>query len=479
MQNTPLPDFSQSQLLVIGDIMLDRYWKGGTQRISPEAPVPVVKIEHMEDRLGGAANVAKNLRVLGCQTGLCGIIGNDEAGSVVSELLKQENIDDGLQRVNGVKTITKLRVISRQQQLIRLDFEDSIDDNNLSSTSAEQLFSSYQQQLEQCDAVVISDYNKGALSQIEQLISAAKQQGKAILIDPKGSDFKRYAGATLLTPNLAEFETVVGKCHDEASIEQRAIELINTIDIDALLITRSEKGMSLYQRNGAVKHIPTQAKEVYDVTGAGDTVIATIAAAIATGSTIADAVVLANLAAGVVVGKLGTASVEPAELQTAINQQHNLVAGIYDQTALLQLIKEHRKNGDSIVMTNGCFDILHPGHIAYLQHAASLGDRLIVAVNSDDSVKALKGNDRPINNLQDRMTMLAALACVDWVVSFNEQTPQQLIEATLPDILIKGGDYKAEQIAGYKAVTGAGGEVIIADFVPGYSTSNTIDRIKQ
>ncbi len=477
MQNTPLPDFSQSQLLVIGDIMLDRYWKGGTQRISPEAPVPVVKIEQMEDRLGGAANVAKNLRVLGCQTGLCGIIGNDEAGNAVSELLKQENINDGLQRVNGVRTITKLRVISRQQQLIRLDFEDSIDDNNLSSGSAEQLLASYQQQLKQCDAVVISDYNKGALSQIEQLIGAAKQQGKAILIDPKGSDFKRYAGATLLTPNLAEFETVVGKCHDEASIEQRAVELINTIDIDALLITRSEKGMSLYQRNGAVKHIPTQAKEVYDVTGAGDTVIATIAAAIATGSTIADAVVLANLAAGVVVGKLGTASVEPAELQTAINQQHNLVAGIYDQTALLQLIKEHRKSGDSIVMTNGCFDILHPGHIAYLQHAASLGDRLIVAVNSDDSVKALKGEGRPINNLQDRMTMLAALACVDWVVSFNEQTPQQLIEATLPDILIKGGDYKAEQIAGYKAVTDAGGEVIIAEFIDGYSTSSTIAKI--
>lgn len=452
--------------------MLDRYWKGGTQRISPEAPVPVVKIDSLEDRLGGAANVAKNLRVLGCQTALCGVIGTDEAGDTIANLLAKEHIANLLHRSSTVKTTTKLRVISRQQQLIRLDFEDQMD-----ATNARQLVSAFTQQLDQCNAVLISDYNKGALGEIEQLISAARQAGKLVLVDPKGSNFNCYKGATLLTPNLAEFETVVGHCADDQTLELRAIELINTIDIDALLITRSEKGMSLFQRDGKVTHIPTRAKEVYDVTGAGDTVIATIAAAMATGSDIVDAVVLANLAAGIVVGKLGTASVEPAELQTALNQQHNLVAGIYTQQELLQLINERRRAGDSIVMTNGCFDILHPGHIAYLQYAASLGDRLIVAVNSDDSVKALKGEGRPINTLTDRMTMLAALACVDWVVSFDQQTPEKLITATLPDILIKGGDYQAEQVAGFKAVSDAGGEVIIAEFIPGYSTTATIEKI--
>ena len=472
MQNTPLPDFSRTELLVIGDIMLDRYWKGGTGRISPEAPVPVVKIEQLEDRLGGAANVAKNLSVLGCQTALCGVIGNDDSGSAIASLLVQDGISDLLHRDTRVKTITKLRVISRQQQLIRLDFED------IAAHRSNDLQALYQKPIAQCDAVVISDYNKGTLSHVEHIIAAANKSAKPVLVDPKGADFSRYAGATLLTPNLAEFEAVVGSCADDAAIESRAIDLLNAINIDALLITRSEKGMSLYQRDGSMTHIPTKAKEVYDVTGAGDTVIATIAAALAAGSSLVDAVLLANLAAGVVVGKLGTASVAPAELQMALNQQHNLVAGIYSQVELQKLIAEQRAAGETIVMTNGCFDILHPGHIAYLQHAASLGDRLIVAVNSDDSVKGLKGEGRPINGLVDRMTMLAALACVDWVVSFDEETPKNLIEAALPDVLIKGGDYRAEDVAGYEAVTQAGGEVVIAGFVDGYSTSFTIQKIK-
>ncbi len=471
MQNTPLPDFSATRLLVIGDIMLDRYWMGGTGRISPEAPVPVVKIDALDDRLGGAANVAKNLAALGCNTALGGVIGNDEAGEAIAALLQTNNISDELQRDDNIDTITKLRVISRQQQLIRLDFEDS----NARHGSA--LHDRYQTAIDNCDALVISDYNKGALNQVEDIISAASAAKKPVLIDPKGSDFNRYSGATLLTPNLSEFETAVGSCPDEASIEQRAIELLNAINIEALLITRSEKGMSLFQRDGTTTHIPTKAKEVYDVTGAGDTVIATIAAAIAAGSSIIDAVVLANLAAGIVVGKMGTASVEPAELQTALNQQHNLVAGIYTETELLSLVNERRAAGDTIVMTNGCFDILHPGHIAYLQRAASMGDRLIVAVNTDASVKALKGDSRPINPLADRLTMLAALACVDWVVSFDEETPEKLISAVLPDVLIKGGDYQVQDVAGYEAVTAAGGEVIIADFIDGYSTSATIDKI--
>lgn len=472
MHINKLPDFTQTRLLVAGDIMLDRYWKGGTERISPEAPVPVVKIEALEDRLGGAANVAKNLSTLGCKTALCGIIGNDEAGETIAKLLTDDNISNALVKNTQIKTTTKLRILSRQQQLIRLDFEDFV-----ATPDTEELLQRFSQNIANSDAVVISDYNKGALANIEQLIITAREAKKPILIDPKGTNFDRYRGATLLTPNLNEFEAVVGKCTTDAAIEEHALKLISAIDVEAILITRSEKGMSLYQRDGTITHIPTRAKEVYDVTGAGDTVIATIAAALATGNSLIEAVALANIAAGIVVGKLGTATVAAPELQEALNQQNHITAGIYQQEALLDLVKQRRSTGETIVMTNGCFDILHPGHIAYLQNAASLGDRLIVAVNSDASVKDLKGDSRPINNLQDRMTMLAALACVDWVVDFNESTPEQLIEAVLPNILVKGGDYKAKEVAGYQAVTKAGGQVIIADFVNGYSTSSTIKRI--
>jgi D-beta-D-heptose 7-phosphate kinase/D-beta-D-heptose 1-phosphate adenosyltransferase len=321
---------------------------------------------------------------------------------------------------------------------------------------------------------VLSDYGKGSLQAIDQLISLAKQHGKPIIIDPKGTDFERYRGATLLTPNMSEFEAVVGPCADDAEIETRGDALRQQLGLEALLITRSERGMTLIRDQLPPIHIPTRAQEVFDVTGAGDTVISTMAA----GQDMEAAMMLANLAAGVVVGKLGTATATVPELQRAMREQDSVERGVVSEEHLLELIKEARAHNETVVMTNGCFDILHKGHVEYLQQARELGDRLIIAVNGDESVRQLKGEGRPINTLDDRMTILAALESVDWVVPFHEETPERLICRVLPDVMVKGGDYKVEQIAGGACVIEAGGKVIIMDFVDGHSTTKTIASIQ-
>ena len=299
-----------------------------------------------------------------------------------------------------------------------------------------------------------------------------------MLVDPKGTDFERYRGATLLTPNLSEFEAVVGKCKDEAQIVERGMQLVAHYELSALLVTRSENGMTLLQPGKAPLHLPTQAQEVYDVTGAGDTVIGVLAASLAAGDDLEAACFLANAAAGVVVGKLGTSTVSPVELENAIHARPESGFGIMTEAQLKEAVALARQRGEKVVMTNGVFDILHAGHVSYLSNARKLGDRLIVAVNSDASTKRLKGDSRPVNPLENRMIVLGALESVDWVVSFEEDTPQRLIASILPDLLVKGGDYKPEQIAGSEEVWANGGEVRVLNFEDGISTTNIIKRIR-
>lgn len=468
-----VPDFSGARVLVVGDVMLDRYWSGPVPRISPEAPVPVVRVQHNEDRPGGAANVALNLAALGARTRLIGVVGEDDPARVLREALGSAGVQADLLPARGAPTITKLRVLSRNQQLLRMDFESSF---AAGAFDPQVLLAQVQQALRDADVLVLSDYAKGTLCGAQALIRAARQAGVPVIVDPKGEDYERYRGAYCITPNVAELTLVAGAARDEADLIRRAEALRARLDLQAVLLTRSEHGMSLVQAQQDVLHLPARAREVFDVTGAGDTVVAVLAACVAAGRDLAQAAHLANLAAGIVVGKLGTSTVSPAELMRAVRELHADDTGILDRDTLLARVAEARAHGETIVMTNGCFDLLHVGHVHYLEAARRLGDVLIVAVNDDESVRRLKGPGRPINPLPDRMRMLAALKPVDWVVAFSEDTPAALIEAVRPDVLVKGGDYRVEDIAGADAVLAAGGRVEVLDFVEGRSTTALIER---
>lgn len=467
-----LPDYQQADVLVIGDVMLDRYWSGPTGRISPEAPVPVVKINQIEERPGGAANVAMNIASLGGNARLVGLVGQDEPAQILNSHLGTMGVHCDFVAVEQQPTITKLRILSRNQQLIRLDFEEAFDD-----IPTKALLENVARQLSAVKVAIFSDYAKGALLHVASMIQLAKQQGVKTLVDPKGTDFERYRGATLLTPNMSEFEAVVGHCRNEAEIVEKGLQLIQDYDLEALLVTRSEHGMLLMQADGSTFSLATQAKEVYDVTGAGDTVISVLAASLAAGTSIQDACSLANAAAGVVVGKLGTSTLSTIELTKAIFGSHQSGFGVVTEEQLKHAVLAAKARGERVVMTNGCFDILHAGHVAYLNEAAKLGDHLIVAVNTDSSVHQLKGPGRPVNPTERRMAVLSGLSSVSWVVPFSEQTPQRLIGEVLPNILVKGGDYKVEDIAGGKEVIAAGGEVRVLNFEDGCSTTEIINTI--
>ena len=434
-----LPEFERAGVMVVGDVMLDRYWYGPTSRISPEAPVPVVKVNTIEERPGGAANVAMNIASLGANARLVGLTGIDDAARALSKSLADVNVKCDFVSVPTHPTITKLRVLSRNQQLIRLDFEEGFE-----GVDPQPLHERINQALSSIGALVLSDYAKGALASVQQMIQLARKAGVPVLIDPKGTDFERYRGATLLTPNLSEFEAVVGKCKTEEEIVERGMKLIADYELSALLVTRSEQGMSLLA-----------------------------------GNSLEEACFFANAAAGVVVGKLGTSTVSPIELENAVRGRADTGFGVMTEEELKLAVAAARKRGEKVVMTNGVFDILHAGHVSYLANARKLGDRLIVAVNSDASTKRLKGDSRPVNPLEQRMIVLGALEAVDWVVSFEEDTPQRLIAGILPDLLVKGGDYKPEEIAGSKEVWANGGEVLVLNFEDGCSTTNIIKKIQQ
>lgn len=465
-------NLQKARVLVVGDVMLDRYYYGSTERISPEAPVPVVHVKTIQDRAGGAGNVALNIISLAGETGICAMVGQDEPAHILKNFLSEQSIHSHLIETH-LPTITKLRVLSQKQQLLRLDFEEGF-----AQVNEGVLYCHVEAVLNNYNVMVLSDYGKGTLHDVQKLIQLANNQNIATLVDPKGDDFSIYQGATLITPNLKEFEAVVGKCHSEDELVAKANQLIADCNLGGLLITRSEEGMTLVLNDGEVTTIPTVAKEVFDVTGAGDTVIAVMAMAVSCGYDYISAMRLANAAAGVVVGKVGTATLNAQELHDSLHAQARVHKGILSQNELKKAMSEVHLQGEKLVMTNGCFDILHAGHVEYLQKARALGDRLIVAVNTDDSVKRLKGEFRPYVNLQSRMEVLAALGCVDWVVAFEEDTPKRIISELLPDILVKGADYEVEQIAGAKEVLAAGGEVKTITLKPSHSSTSIIEKIK-
>jgi D-beta-D-heptose 7-phosphate kinase / D-beta-D-heptose 1-phosphate adenosyltransferase len=464
---------NSAKVLVVGDIILDQYIYGETNRISPEAPVPVVRVKESEERAGGAANVAVNVSSLGVAVQLLGMTGKDESSERLKKILSEKGVECHFVYQDGFPTITKQRVLSRHQQLIRLDYE-----KETKTLDTKLLIEKYLKLIESVDVVILSDYAKGSLDKVQALIEHANKKNITVLVDPKSNDFSSYSHANIITPNLKELEAVVGNCNSNEDLIEKGSQLRKKLELEALLVTRGEKGMTLLRENEKPLHLKAETHEVYDVTGAGDTVIAVLATAIACDFNLEQATALANTAAGLVVEKLGSATVTTEELNGASNNRYQSLIS-KDSNAVLQVINQTKRSGEQIVMTNGCFDILHAGHVNYLIKARSLGDRLIIAVNDDESVKRLKGDSRPINSVENRMTILSALACVDWVVSFKEDTPEQLISLFEPDILVKGGDYTEEQIAGAASVRKTGGKVVILPFEEGCSTSLILEKIKE
>lgn len=469
-----MPPFQQAKLLVIGDVMLDRYWHGAASRISPEAPVPVIRVGNQEDRPGGAGNVALNIAALGSATTLIGVVGQDDNAQDLESRLSAAGVYCEFLRSADKPTITKLRVISQHQQLIRIDFE-----NNFDQADVADLNSMANSLMPTAQVLVLSDYGKGALQDITALIDLGRKQNIPIIVDPKGTDFQKYSGATLITPNLSEFEAVVGPCAIEEELVSKGLKLIADLSLQAMLITRGEHGMTLLRPDSPELHLPARAREVFDVTGAGDTVISVLASAIAAGDGLADATAIANLAAGLAVGKLGTVAISGPELRRAIHAEKNTGLGVMSAEQLQIAVQDAKAHGEKIVFTNGCFDIIHAGHVGYLSEAKKLGDRLVVAINDDDSVFRLKGAGRPINPAKRRMAVLDGLEAVDWVVNFSEDTPESLLQSLQPDILVKGGDYSLDQVVGGEYVQSYGGEVKVLEFLDDCSTSAIMEKMKK
>ena len=465
MEDVVLKTIKSAKVFVVGDIILDQYIYGETNRISPEAPVPIVKVNNSEERPGGAANVAVNVASLGINTQLLGITGNDEASKRLESILTKKNVKCHFIRQDNCPTITKRRVLSQHQQLIRLDYE-----SDKKTENSTELVKKYIKLLNSVDIIILSDYAKGGLLEVESLIKYANDKNIPVLVDC-------YKNATILTPNEKEFEEVVGICETDNVLTEKGEVLLKNLNLEALLITRGKKGMTLIQKNKSVIHLNAMTHEVFDVTGAGDTVIAVLAAAIASNQSVEVATMLANTAASLVVKKLGTATVTIDEINKNLYDEATSLS-IPNKKYALELINEAKKSGKKIIMTNGCFDIIHTGHVRYLSKAKSLGDYLVIAVNDDESVKRLKGNGRPINTLEDRMLVLNSLARVNLVIPFSQDTPEEIISSVNPDVLVKGGDYKEENIAGAESVRKSGGEVVIMPFDEGYSTSLILKKLK-
>lgn len=469
----------QIRCLVLGDLMLDEYLWGKAERISPEAPVQVVDVIREELRLGGAGNVVNNLVALGVRVSVCSVAGDDQNGwSLLNEFGRRNVAVDAVFLDPARRTSRKTRVVAANQQIVRIDRE-----------SREPLSATYQKQV--CDwvaahageyqVVVLSDYNKGVLTPavISSAVSSASAAGVPVLIDPKGSEYIRYAGATILTPNRKEAEAASGvTIRDLASLNAAAETIMNSVGLQYLLVTRSEEGMSLFSRDAEAVHIPTVAREVFDVSGAGDTVLATLAVGVASGLEMAEAARLANVAAGIAVGKLGTSVVTPQEIVDAVAlSHHDSNSKIKNREVLSKLIAAERDCGRKIVFTNGCFDLLHAGHVKYLQKARALGDLLVLGLNSDASVRRLKGAKRPLICEDERAHILAALNCIDFVTIFDEDTPLELIRQLKPHVLAKGGDYSLDAVVGRDVVEEYGGRVELVSFVDGKSTSSIIDKV--
>lgn len=478
-------DFSGTAILVVGDVMLDRYLVGDVARISPEAPVPVVRLERRWSVPGGAGNVARNLSRLGVAARLAGLVGDDAEGVTLTEAVAAEGVEAALTLSRERATTSKTRVLGHGQQLLRLD-EEAV--GPLSPEELAPLREAVERLLPGCGAVIISDYGKGVFLRREDgqslcagIMELARGAGIPVLVDPKGADWSRYAGAACVTPNMAEFRQACGLAAgaqpDAAARRGLAEGLCRKYGFARLLLTRGARGMELYAPGEAPVSIRAVVREVADVSGAGDTVIATLAACVASGLAWPESAAVANAAAGVAVGKAGTAPVSTAELNEALREGRDNPK-LYSVPALSRKLEEWRRKGERIVFTNGCFDLLHPGHVALLRQAAALGDRLVVGLNADASVRRLKGPERPIQNEMSRALVLAALQMVDAVVLFGEDTPERLIHAVRPDVLVKGSDYRVENVVGADFVLGRGGEVHLVDLVDGCSTTGLVRKMR-
>jgi D-beta-D-heptose 7-phosphate kinase/D-beta-D-heptose 1-phosphate adenosyltransferase len=471
---------SNSVALVIGDVMLDRYLIGNVNRISPEAPVPVVLLNKSEVRAGGAANVAANLSGLGLSTQIIGCIAQDDAGHALRQIMQDNGLDTQHLMVSVNRpTVSKTRVMSGNQQIVRIDDESAA---AFSEAETAQLMLQIKQALQQMPAIVIlSDYAKGLLSEATcpAIIKECKALAIPVVADPKGRDYTKYKGASALTPNKKETAEACGVAtHETEALLAAAKHLKDQLSLDFLAVTRGEEGISFIDHQHT-EHIPATAKQVFDVSGAGDTVIATLAAGLIHDLNPHDALQLANIAAGIVVGKVGTVPVTQAELlKVLINEDgQSQIDKICNKAALLHRVNEWREHGQKIVFTNGCFDLLHAGHVTYLEAAKKTGDKLVLGLNTDRSVSALKGPTRPVVHEGDRARVLAALASVDAVILFDEDTPLDLIQAIRPDIIVKGDDYTEAQVVGGKEVKSWGGSVKLIPLVQGRSTSNIIKKL--
>jgi D-beta-D-heptose 7-phosphate kinase / D-beta-D-heptose 1-phosphate adenosyltransferase len=470
-------EWPSKRLLVLGDVMLDKYIWGEVGRISPEAPVPVVRATHQSEQPGGAANVAMNLAKLGAGVALVGFTGGDADQQLLEASLKANGIDPGFVSCADFPTITKLRIVGGRQQMLRLDSE------NLAAhpdADHDRLLVQVMQELPSCHAVVLSDYAKGVLAPrlCQSVIAEARRLGIPVLVDPKTADFTRYKGATTICPNLQELATASREdIRDLNAMLTAGERMVADFDLEYLTATLSEKGIAVV-RPGNRYLAPAVARQVFDVSGAGDTVISVLALCLASGLAIEPSVQLANIAAGIVVGKVGTVPVEKHELLAALAPEIALHAEdkVLSRDELARRVATWRASGERVVFTNGCFDLLHVGHIAVLEQSRRLGDRLIVAINSDASVSCLKGPSRPVVDEQSRARVLAALAAVDAVVIFGEQTPLDVIVATRPDVIVKGGDYNEDTVVGAKEVKSWGGKVAIVPIVEGHSTTRLIER---
>jgi len=466
-------------VLVIGDLILDEYLWGGVTRISPEAPVPILETKSENLSLGGAANVANNLAALGCEVYLVGALGQDEKGDRLLDLIRERGIrTEGIFRFVHRPTTSKMRIIAHNQQILRIDKEDN---RPITEETENKIINFTNQILPEMDGVICSDYQKGVLTEkvIKNLMHRAQNVQKSVIVDPKSSDFSLYKGATVLTPNEKEVERSVPiKINGKEDLERAAEYLLSLTRAEALLVTRGKDGMILYKNKEKPVAIPTVAKEVYDVTGAGDTVVSVFGMAVFVGFSFQEAAWLSNMAASIVVGKVGTAVVTLNEINEFLQEEMFRTSHtVLELEELKKLVSLAKSTGKSVVFTNGCFDLIHGGHIEFLQKAKALGDILVVGLNSDQSVRGIKGDGRPIKTQQERANILSALRYVDYITIFNESTPAHLISEIRPDILVKGDDYAMDEVVGREIVEGYGARVELIPIVKGLSTTSTVEQI--
>ena len=472
-------EIQAAKLVCVGDVMLDFFVYGDVSRVSPEAPIPVCRVTNETAMLGGAGNVVRNLVAIGASVSFISVTGDDDTADDVNVLLRDlAGVTPTLLREKDRPTTRKIRYVASGQQLLRADREVTMP---IPDDLANAVFMATENVLRDAGALILSDYGKGTLTEslVSRLIGAAVETGKPVIVDPKSSDFRRYAGATLITPNLKELGEAAGsELLSEENIVDAARGLLTEADIGTMLITRGAQGMSMVTADNA-EHFPSRAREVFDVSGAGDTVLAVLAAAVEAGVPVLEAAQLANVAAGVVVGKTGTAVVYADDLLEELNE----IAGLNGpqsplrQDVALDRIRTWKERGEKVGFTNGCFDLLHPGHVSLLASARATCDRLVVGLNSDASVRRLKGENRPMQNEAARAVVLSSLETVDLVVIFDEDTPEKLLDEVRPDVLVKGADYTIETVVGADLVQSYGGKVVLAEIVKGFSTTATIARM--